>query len=218
MSRTLDDALRWSAEGTALVRRALGGLDSDESLAQPSALPGWTRKHLLAHVAANADAIGNLVSWAKTGVETPMYSSTGQRNADIEAGAGRPADELVAWFERSAGELDEGFDSLTDAEWAHEVVTAQGRTVPASETPWMRAREVMVHSVDLDGGISFDDLPADFLHALEADIRAKRTASGHEVPEVTGPHAHVVAWLAGRDHHDVTTTDGTAAPTLPAWL
>lgn len=218
MSRTLDDALRWSAEGTALVRRALGGLDSDESLVQPSALPGWTRKHVLAHVAANADAIGNLVAWAKTGVETPMYTSTTQRNADIEAGAGRPADELLAWFDRSTDELDQGFDSLTDAEWGHEVVTAQGRRVPASEAPWMRTREVMVHAVDLDGGVTFDDLPADFLRALEEDIRGKRAASGHEVPEVTGAHADVVAWLAGRAHGTLTTADGGEAPTLPAWL
>lgn len=218
MSRTLTDSLRWVAEGTALLRRALGGLATDEALGQPSALQGWTRKHLLAHVAANADAVGNLVTWARTGVETPMYSSTTQRNADIEAGAGRPADELVAWFDRSATELDDGFDALTDEEWTHQVVTAQGRTVPASETPWMRTRELMVHAVDLDGGVTFDDLPADFLVALEADIRGKRATANQEVPEVSGPHPQVVAWLAGRAHHDVVTADGAPAPTLPPWL
>ena len=218
MTRTLNDNLRWAAEGTALMRRALGGLASDQAMAQPSVLPGWTRKHVLAHVAANADALGNLVTWARTGVETPMYASTGQRNADIEAGGQRPAEELLAWFERSAAELDQGFDSLTDAQWDHPVVTAQGRTVPASESPWMRTREVMVHAVDLDNGVTFDDLPADFLAALAEEIRAKRAASGHEVPEVSGPDAQVAAWLAGRPHHDVVTADGAPAPDLPAWL
>lgn len=218
MTRTLDDGLRWVDEGTALVRRALGGLAGDAALSEASALPGWTRKHLLAHVAANADAIGNLVAWAKTGVETPMYSSTTQRNADIEAGAGRPADDLLAWFDRSATQLGEGFASLSDAEWEHQVITAQGRSVPASETPWMRAREVMVHAVDLGGGVTFDDLPADFLSALEADIRARRATVAHDVPEVTGSQADVVAWLAGRDHGPVTLADGDPAPALPAWL
>ena len=68
--------------------------------------------------------------------------------------------------------------SLTDEQWEAEVVTAQGRTVPASETPWMRAREVMVHAVDLGTGIGFDDLPDGFLVALCDDIVGKRAAAG----------------------------------------
>lgn len=238
MSRTLADALRWVDEGTALVQRALAEVGTDEVLAQASGLPGWTRKHLLAHLAANADAVGNLVRWAATGVPTPMYSSPKQRNADIEAGSHRSASDLLEWFDRSAAALDAGFAGLSEAEWQHEVVTAQGRTVPASETPWMRTREVMVHAVDLDGGVTFDDLPADFLEALATDIVGKRSASGgpavHVEPTgtdtcwqvpgegepatVTGPLAQVVAWLAGRPHHDVATADGGPAPLLPPWL
>lgn len=237
MSRTLSDSLRWVAEGTALVQRALAEVGTEDALGAPSALPGWTRKHLLAHIAANADAVGNLVRWAATSVPTPMYSSPKQRNADIEAGSHRSASDLLEWFDRSAAALDDGFDGLSDAAWRHEVVTAQGRTVPASETPWMRTREVMVHAVDLDGGVTFDDLPADFLVALASDIVAKRASGGDAfhvsaddtdqgwqfgaegVPTtVVGPLAQVVAWLAGRPHHDVTTTDGGPAPILPPWL
>ncbi len=218
MNRTLADARRWVSEGTALVRRALAEVGTDEGLSAPSGLPGWTRKHLLAHVAANADAIGNLVHWAATGERTPMYASVEQRNADIEAGATRPASELLEWFERSAAALESGFDGLDESQWAAEVVTAQGRTVPASETAWMRAREVLVHAVDLAAGVGFADLPADFLVALEADIRGRRAAASHDVPEVSGPHAEVVAWLAGRPHRGVVTAGGDAAPTLSAWL
>ncbi len=239
MTRTLADALRWTAEGTDLVRRALTASGAtDAGLEAASALPGWTRKHVLAHLAANADAIGNLVQWAATGERTPMYASPEQRNADIAAGALRPAGELVSWFERSAAALDAGFAGLLEEAWRSEVVTAQGRTVPASETPWMRAREVMVHAVDLDAGLSFADLPADFLTALGADIAAKRAASGGpavaveatdalvtwQLPgegsavRVTGPIAQVVAYLAGRPHVDVTAADGSPAPILPPWL
>lgn len=218
MTRTLEDGLRWVSEGTALLRRALDGLATDDALGAPSALPGWTRKHLLAHIAANADALGNLITWAKTGVETPMYSSTGQRNADIEAGAGRPAEELLTWFDRSTGELDAGFASLSEAEWGYPVVTAQGRTVPVSETPWMRTRELMVHAVDLDGGVTFADLPEGFLTELSDEIRAKRAASVQEVPEVDGSHADVTAWLAGREHGPLTVADGSPAPDLGPWL
>lgn len=181
--RTRADALRWAEEGAGLVRRALAASGTgDAALEAPSALPGWTRKHLLAHLAANADAVGNLVHWAATGERTPMYSSPEQRNADIDAGSRRPASELVDWFERSATALRDGWAGLDEVAWAREVVTAQGRTVAASETPWMRSREVMIHAVDLDAGLSLADLPADFLLALGDDIVAKRAASGGPAP------------------------------------
>jgi len=94
MTRSLDDARRWVQQGTKLLGGALGGLDED-AFAASSGLAGWTRKHLVAHVAANADAIGNLVRWAATGERTSMYSSPEQRNADIEAGAAY-ANEICA--------------------------------------------------------------------------------------------------------------------------
>lgn len=237
MTRSREDGLRWVTEGTALVRRALDGLDSDDALGGPSALQGWTRKHLLAHIAANADAVGNLVAWARTGVETPMYTSRAQRNADIEAGALRPAVDLLAWFERSAAALADAFASLSDEEWEHLIVTGQGRTVPATETPWMRAREVMVHAVDLAGDVTFTDLPEDFLAALADDIVTKRGATGGRPVSVrasdtdvslelagagdpvlvSGPLAQVVAWLAGRTYTGLSA-EGGAVPELGPWL
>jgi maleylpyruvate isomerase len=72
--------MRWVAEGTALARKAMVDLDG------PSLLPDWTRKHVAAHLALNAGALGNLVHWARTGEKRLMYSSPEQRNADIEAG------------------------------------------------------------------------------------------------------------------------------------
>jgi maleylpyruvate isomerase len=74
-------------------------------LSQHSALPGWTGGHLIAHVAVNADALGNLVHWAATGEPTPMYSSAADRAAGIEAGRRLPPHELVRFVRRSAAEL-----------------------------------------------------------------------------------------------------------------
>ncbi len=72
------------------------------SLGQPSLCPGWTRGHVLTHIARNADALVNLVTNATTGSSTPMYASPDSREADIEAGAGRPLAEQVADLEASA--------------------------------------------------------------------------------------------------------------------
>jgi maleylpyruvate isomerase len=198
----------WIAEGTALCRTALVDLDG------PSLLPGWTRKHVAAHLSLNAEAIGNLVHWARTGEERRMYASPEQRGADIEAGALRPADELLTWFDESAQMLAAAMAALTDEQWQTRVLSAQGKEIPATETPWMRSREVMIHAVDLGTGVTFADLPPDFLEALCADIRAKRG----DVPEVTGPLADVAAYLAGRSYDGVLNADGTPAEPLPPWL
>jgi maleylpyruvate isomerase len=145
-----------------------------------------------------------------------MYSSPRQREADIEAGAKLSGRELTAWFDRSAGELSAAMAALPADAWQSEVVTAQGRIVPASETPWMRTREVMVHAVDLEVGLTFADLPEGFLTALRADIIGKRGAQN--VPDVRGSSAAVTAYLAGRPFTDVTTPDGELPEQLPPWL
>ena len=69
---------------------------TDEQCREPSLLPDWTRGHVLTHLARNADALRNLVHWARTGEKTRMYPSREARSADIEAGSGRSADELRA--------------------------------------------------------------------------------------------------------------------------
>lgn len=227
----------WLEEGTGLFLKALESLD-DDALGAPGALPGWTGKHVLAHVAANADALGNLARWARTGEETPMYSSPEQRDADIEAGSRQPAIQLRHWVAASAARLSDSLDALTPGQRTHRVRTAQGRTVPATEIPWMRSREVMVHAVDLGGVVTFADLPTAFDAALLDDIAAKRSsgAAGHglelaptddertwvvagagDPTTVRGPLAELTAYLSGRPATGLRA-DGGTVPTLPRWL
>ncbi|MFC9915854.1 maleylpyruvate isomerase family mycothiol-dependent enzyme [Streptomyces sp. NPDC059862] len=236
MRRTFDDARRWVRLGTELMLEAAAGLD-DDGFAAPSALPGWSRAHVAAHVAANSEALSNLVHWAATGEPTPMYASPEERAAGIERGRDLPAAELTAWLRGSADALETGMAALGEEQWRAQVVTAQGRTVPATEVPWLRSREVCVHAVDLANGVSFADLPADFLTALCDDVVAKRAAApgpamalrapatgaawdlpgDGEAALVTGELHDIAAYLAGRDAGPLTA-DGTPAPTLGAWL
>jgi len=236
LRRTGADSLRWAAEGTALVERAVNSL-SDADFDGPSVLAGWQRRHLVAHLSANAEALCNLVHWATTGEPTPMYSSTTQRADDIETGSHKPVDQLRAWVVASSAKLAGELASIPDERWTAEVVTAQGRTVPATEIPWLRTREVFIHATDLAAGITFADLPSDFLLALIDDIVTKRANTkdgaalsvavaedtwtipgiGEEVA-VSGSLADVAAYLAGRSHGPVLTASGEPAPALPAWL
>ena len=69
MAPTLEVSLSWMETGTNLCLRAIGGLHDDE-FAQPSALPDWTRAHVIAHIDGNARALSNLVTWAAIGART----------------------------------------------------------------------------------------------------------------------------------------------------
>ncbi|HCS58150.1 MAG TPA: maleylpyruvate isomerase [Gordonia polyisoprenivorans] len=209
MPRTFSDARRWMRDGTAVFLDVASSFD-DASLVEPSLLPGWTRGMVLSHVAANAEAVGNLVAWAATGEETPMYASPETRAEGIERGRHMSADALLSWLRDSAKTLEADMSALTDDQWQREVVTAQGRSVRATETAWMRTREVYVHAVDLDAGFGFADLPDDVVEALIADVASKRGMSEEEIVEA--PRAQVCAWLAGRPH------DIVGAPELGPWL
>ena len=228
-----EQTLAWMADGTRRLLTDLAALP-DEALAAPTALPGWTRRYLLAHVAANAAALRNLVHWARTGEERRMYASNERRDADIADGARLPAAELRAWVESSARDLAADLDSMPAPAWQAKVITAQGLTRGASEIPWMRDREVYVHAVDLGAGTGWTDLPAEFLAALLDDVTARRsskgggpalavaaTDTGHtwEVAGAGAPLpvsarlADLAAYLTGRPAPELK-----AAPALPAWL
>ncbi|MGH3391123.1 MAG: maleylpyruvate isomerase N-terminal domain-containing protein, partial [Actinomadura sp.] len=142
--------LDWMREGTAVFTARLTGL-SDDDLDAPTPLPGWTRRHVVAHMGYNARALLRLVHWARTGEQTQMYESRAARDAEIEDGALTlsPA-ELRELTLGSAAELTKALDGLSDEHWRTEITTGMGRAVPATEIPWMRCREVWVHAVDLD--------------------------------------------------------------------
>jgi maleylpyruvate isomerase len=190
----------WLDDVTVRMLRAVDHLD-DASFASPSTLPNWTIAHIVAHLHLNAEAISRLVTWARTGVETQMYSSPDQRSTDIESASSLPPTELRRLVRVSTAEMTVSFDALTPAMWEHKVITAQGRTVPATELIWMRFREVAVHSIDLGTGISFTDLPPAAVAKLVEEIVAKRLG--------TGEAAALAAWLTGRIN---------AGPPLGPWL
>jgi maleylpyruvate isomerase len=227
-----EQTLAWMADGTRRLLADQAAL-SDEELAAPTALPGWSRRYLLSHVAANAEALRNLVHWASTGEERRMYVSSEQREADIAKGALLPVAELRAWIESSCQALAADLDALPEPAWDAKIITAQGLTRSASEIPWMRVREVYIHGVDLGAGTQWSDLPAEFLATLLDDVTARRSVTGggpalavtatdsRNAWEVAGtgpaipvsaPLADLAAYLTGR------TSKLNDFPSLPPWL
>lgn len=238
------EGLLQARRGTAFFARKLNEL-SDPDLDGDSLLPGWTRRHLIAHVGYNARAIARLIEWAATGVERPMYSSPEVRNHEIEFGATLSPIALRHLFDHSAVHLNVEWRDLPADAWHNKVKTAQGRVVPAEETIWMRTREVWMHAVDLNNGATFTDIPALVLERLLKDItgawKTRGTDEGLVVrvtdrdftfgdfssaspTVVSGSLAAVVEWAAGRGSGGVTATglgawatNGTV-PTAPKWI
>lgn len=242
MTRTLKLSLEWAGDGAAHLRGLMDRM-GDEAFGKPSALPGWTRAHVLSHVARNADALMNLLHWARTGEETPAYVSREARAADIDAGAGRdPAairEDVVATSDR----LAQVVKAMPGGAWSARIRNAQGVEVPATEIAWLRAREMWIHSVDLDVGASFEDFPRPMLCELVGDV-VTMLADRDGVPgvrlvaaddpdkewtirdgtvTVEGPVADLAAWVSGRERSRrlrARTAEGerTSLPDLPAWL
>ena len=237
-------ALLQARRGTAFFARKLNEL-TDAELDGDSLLPGWTRRHLTAHIGYNARAIARLVEWAATGVETPMYASPEARNHEINFGATLSPIALRHLFDHSAVHLNVEWRDLPAEAWHHKVKTAQGRTVPAGETVWMRTREVWIHAVDLANGATFTDIPAPVLERLLTDITGAWKVRGTDTDlvvkvtgtdltfgdttsdsptVVTGTLAAVVQWAAGRGTQGVTATGPGAAapngamPAAPKWI
>ncbi|MGY4544291.1 maleylpyruvate isomerase [Arthrobacter sp. UYNi723] len=239
----LQEELLQARRGTAFFARKLNEL-SDTELDGHSLLPGWTRRHVVAHVGYNARAIARLVEWAATGVETPMYSSSEARNHEIEFGATLSPIALRNLFDHSAVHLNVEWRDLPEEAWHHKVKTAQGRIVPAEETVWMRTREVWLHAVDLDNGAVVSDIPTPVLERLLADItgawKIRGTDQGLLIrvtdqdltfgdtstaspTVISGPLAAVAGWAAGRGAEGVTaigsgTIPGSTVPAAPKWI
>ncbi|MEV4001837.1 maleylpyruvate isomerase family mycothiol-dependent enzyme [Actinomadura sp. NPDC049753] len=241
MSTPEDQWARWSEwaeQGEALFAAQLARLD-DAEFDAPSLLPGWSRRHVIAHVAYNARALTRLVAWARTGEERRMYPDTAARDREIDAGARSSPAELRALVLDSRRGLREALVSLPRERRSAQVVTAQGRAIPATEILWLRTREVWVHTVDLDVGVGFTQFPDELLDALLTDITAVRESRGQEPALVltpgdrtrcwkatagssrpfvlTGAMAELVAALTGRGRTGVACAGG-ALPELGRWL
>ena len=207
----------------------------------PSLCEGWTRGHVATHVARNADGLVNLLTWARTGVETPMYPSREARNADIEAGAGRGCLDLETDLDAAAERFLAACAELPEAALGTALRLGSGREITAGDLPWTRLREVEIHHVDLDAGYDFtrtapwilsrlmDDSASLFAArvahggaGLEAELVAEDTGARWtfgEAPGITvrAPLPDLVAWVTGRGDGARLQTSGGALPRVPAW-
>ena len=209
------------------------------AMRRPSLCTGWTRAHVLSHVARNADALGNLLRWATSGVETPMYPSAKARAADIDAGAERDPGEIVEDLRAAAERFSTAVLAVPDDAWERQVrmgSAAAGRTIPARRVLWERLKELELHHVDLDAGYTPNDWAPKFVdRALAETLRrfgrrddvpeltliidgvTERLGSGGEIT-ITSSATPMLGWLTGRSAGDGLRVDPPGPlPALPPW-
>lgn len=209
-------------------------------LAAPSLLPGWTRGHVLAHVARQADAAAGVLREAAEGRSGTMYTSVEARNQAIEDGAAAgPAEQLQGLLDSAVRLLDAWRDLPVDRRDVGFALPS-GVTRTAAEVPWLRWREVVLHHVDL--GLTSGDLGGPLVGRLLDEtvdgftgkpgmaqlvlVDAQRdrrwelgtpsTVPGHGPVTVEGSTVDLVLWLSGRSPGTGLRTDA-ALPALPSW-
>jgi maleylpyruvate isomerase len=153
--------------------RALEAVPIDDALVRsPSALPGWTIGHVFTHLARNADSHTRMIDAAKAGRSVAQYpGGVEQRETEIEAGARRSASALLADVSRADDELADAYAGIDDETW-HRHAIRWGQVWPVIDLPFLRWREVAVHSIDLGlPGIGTDIWHPDYVdHELRRQI------------------------------------------------
>lgn len=234
------DPLLLSAELDRATQRLLENVAAlDEPMvAGPSRLPGWTRGHVLAHLARNADSYVNLLTSARTGARIPQYPSRQVRDEQIEAGAPRPLAEQLADLRAAHQRFVEAMAAMPPAAWTANVQTSRGEQVAATVV-WGRLREVEVHHVDLDLGYTPADWSEAFSQRLLHEVVSNLTGrvdtpdlllrpdgtshplllgASEDPPVVSGPTHALAGWLTGRcTGRQLTISPDGPLPTLPPW-
>jgi maleylpyruvate isomerase len=219
-------------KATEALLRTAERLD-DGAIAAPSLLPGWTRGHVLTHLARQADAMTNLLTWARTGVETPAYPSAQARTEGIEAGAERPPAEQIADLRATHERMADAAAAMPAEAW---VFVIPGRNQSTAALPWVRLRELEVHHVDLAVGYTPTDWSDGFALRLLREIvqdagdapamvlrpfgidHPLTIGRSDDAPVVSGPTRALAAWLAGRGYGaELTVAPDGELPTPPTW-
>lgn len=202
--RRLDEQVTGCA---AAHQRLLGSLDdlTDRECREPSLLPGWSRGHVLSHLARNAESHSHLLAAAGRGEIADQYPGGIQaRNQAIEDGSNRSAVDLTRDVRSSIYALEAAWAEATTKTWAGEGRTARGAVIAMSDLVFLRWREVEVHHADLGRELGWEQW-SDLYVRLELERqmmmwRSRKPMGLTVLPQTAMqlPPRHRLAWLLGR--------------------
>lgn len=205
----LDNCVEGCAHGH---QRLLGLLDDvlrlddpEAWFSAPSTLAHWTRRHVVAHLARNAESHVHLFSEAAAGREGDQYpGGVESRTAGIDSYAALDAATLVAKNRASIYALESAWARSPATAWDGTARNTVGVRMKMRDLPMLRWREVEVHTSDLDAGVTFRDWnPLYVRYDLPrmTMMQTSRTPMGMStLPEAALrlSEAERLAWLLGR--------------------
>lgn len=205
---------------------------SDEQWQSPSRLPGWTRAHVAAHLARNADAFSQALEGLVAGGCPTLYGSASERRWVIERDSMRSGLEIQIDLDTSAGRINSRLTEMFSFAEQNPEAIDQRVMHRISLIPLARLNETVLHHVDLDIGFEIeqlqqpvagwllafnlanpritDPLPALELHSSDG-FHAILPSAG-QPHELTASTAELLGWLTGRLRPEVSDDLGLPRP------
>ncbi|CAN5285669.1 maleylpyruvate isomerase family mycothiol-dependent enzyme [soil metagenome] len=208
-------------------------------LSAPSALPGWSRGHVVAHLSRNADAFTRVLRQVQAGEPASMYESSATRDRDIDETVGSGDIEALVKDATTSSERYAEAASIFDGDVRASTYTrtpADAETFPVSTVMPRRRTEVEVHHADLMLDYLPSQWPVNFSRALVRRRRDELSANGGSSfvlvstdvdglwrvgdgagPQVSGAVGDLAWWLVGRgDGRGLVSSTGEL-PRLGRW-
>lgn len=210
---------------------------ADDQWSQPSVLPGWTRAHVIAHLALNAEGLAGALDALSHGQRGAMYESNEKRDADIEELADATPPEIRERLFAAGEQLREALATISDDGWAGSIDRVPGGpSFPVLALPATRRREVEIHHADMLCGYGHTNWSRDFAIELLDAVTVEQAASaeteefkvsatdlgmtwqlGADEPVVAGSGVDLGWWLVGRGSGEGLSTASGVLPRIGPW-
>jgi maleylpyruvate isomerase len=218
---------------------------SDEDVKAPSALPGWTRGHVLAHLTGISNAMARQLEYAARGETIELYDGGMQgRNRAIDMTAGHDAATHLTDLTAALDRVLRAFDVLPGVKdssanhtgWWAPISYRGGVVLDGGLALW---RELVIHAADLLTGRGPETWSRPFCEHLFDFLAARVPAEdklvlqplglppvsiggGNRSIVVSGMITDIAAWLAGREPtlgslRASAAADGVDLPALLPW-
>lgn len=222
MTAPAPDVLLAAIHKAAADVTADAGKLRDEDIKAPSALAGWSKGHVLAHIAGISNAMARQLEYAARGDTIELYDGgMDGRNRAIEMAAGHDAATQRSDLPAALDRVLHAFDALPGVKdsaanrtgWWAPIAYRGGVVLDGGLALW---RELVIHNSDLGTGRGpetwsreFCNHLFDFLSARVPDtmrlvlqplgLQPVTIGSGEKSIVVSGMVTDIAAWLAGRE-------------------
>ncbi|MFE4837698.1 maleylpyruvate isomerase family mycothiol-dependent enzyme [Arthrobacter sp. NPDC056691] len=227
MTAITPDALLAELHKAADAVSSLAAKLTEADVPAPSALPGWTRGHVLAHIAGISNAMARQLEYAARGETVELYDGGYDgRTKAIEMSAGHALEQHRADLESALERAVRAFDALDAAGggadhaggvgaagWRTPISYRGGVVLDGGFALW---RELVIHASDLKTGRGPETWSRQFCEHLFAFLSARvpedqklvlqplglprvTIGTGGRSTVINGMVTDIAAWLAGRE-------------------